>query len=776
MGRFTKRRIKGGESSKLKGVVDRIRKAMISPNYNNHEANLAALKQSLTGSRRHTKDKPSTPHQTAADILIAELEELIKAKITVKKSTDLLTESLTKLRLGDDNHNCDDFTQFFENRADGNCLFDAVAQIYVPIHILDNSDNFQQRVVPISNQLRQFVAYYYKQYDRLRTQPFILPDRITGLGPGPMTRSEYSEYIGRDATFGSDADLAIMAKLLGFSVRAIVNNDPSQNREIDLDPTVPTVPDDYYTLCNNRSETHWVLKRGGKPRDFATDLGRARGLTHPLKSVPSIAEPTTAAQPAEDAVRTSGPKNNFENIRNRLTKKLYRNVKHHNQYIQNRRQTVTTKNNSRELIDKKLKLAKDMNNERFYMDPNIVRAKWQKEKNDVKRKINTIYTGFITEKKKSKEPPKMTEAERNKIFRALKSPLNNLPNPTVSKGKYTKEMVDSIALWDTIQMKRTQDEFQFKEQQEAGLMRPEGWGPDLFDPKDGKLINEGSSSKNVVYLKGQCKKFGDLQSDIAVPPTKKSGTDYGLEPKTTLYGFMVKMFLNPSITIDEMVSFKLIKDTGFIGNDIYEALSTLFVFFGGLSSIGVNIHDYKFLDKLENGPRYKEFIYTTNRDIFEQLEVKATSVNGKSDVTLVHNSLINGTLDTVPPEGTKKMYTMSAKYWAKEDSPTEYDIDKLYIQTTSRGWEGFNSQNNLGMIVFVKNRNEFTLMCIRAKTTDQIEKCQQIYGFDDVKAFLNAKRYELFSHADERNINPVDYFDETYNMLPKPREVNPPKK
>ena len=182
------------------------------------------------------------------------------------------------------------------------------------------------------------------------------------------------------------------------------------------------------------------------------------------------------------------------------------------------------------------------------------------------------------------------------------------------------------------------------------------------------------------------------------------------------------------------------------------------------------------MDKLENGPRYKEFIYTTNRDIFEQLEVKATSVNGKSDVTLVHNSLINGTLDTVPPEGTKKMYTMSAKYWAKEDSPTEYDIDKLYIQTTSRGWEGFNSQNNLGMIVFVKNRNEFTLMCIRAKTTDQIEKCQQIYGFEDVKTFLNTKRYEIFSHADERNISPIDYFDETYQMIPKPREVNPSKK
>jgi hypothetical protein len=760
MGRFTKKRIKGGESSKLKAVVDRIRRAMLAPDYNNHEANLALLKQSLTGSRRHTKDKPSTPHQTAANTLVTDLETLIKTKTSRATSNDAFVASFSQLGLSDD-HNCDDFTQFFENRADGNCLFDAVAQIYEPIHIDDNRETFQQRVVPIATQLRGFISYYYKYYNRLKSQPFKLPDLITGLGTGPMTHSDYADYIGRDAIFGSDADLAIMAKLLGFSVKAIVNNDPSQNREIDLESSVSTAVDDYYTFCNNRSGTHWVLKRGGKPRDFNVDIGRARRLTHPLKPETAVvaAEATTAAHPVKDAVGITGPNNNFENIRNRITKKLYRNVKHHNQYIQNRRRTVTTKNNIHK--NNKIRLAKDMNYERFYMDPNVA---WNHQQKDDRAKQAKLKSNIIARWSKK------SEANKHTTFRALKSP--NIPKDNhVNIGQSTQQMLEGISLWNTMKIKeRSQSEAQYTKQINEGLMRPEGWGPDLFDPKDGSEIIQGSYIKNKEHLERQCILFEKSQKKV---PDYKLGHEYGIVNKTTMYGVMVKLFLNPLITLDEMVSFKLIKSS-FVGNDMYEVLCSLFVFFGGIPGIQAQEgQTYKFIDKIEKYNNDTHTVYTTNLELFEALEFKATKKNGMADVALVHNTLLTREQREKQKnplkEKMKKIYLMSVKYFeAGEKSQKKYDISDFYTHKL----DFINNDIDLGIIVFVKERDEFTYKCLGADSHEQISKCQQIYGFEDVKTFLTNERYKLFKGADERRMTPVQYFNDIYNMGPSPREEN----
>ena len=51
---------------------------------------------------------------------------------------------------------------------------------------------------------------------------------------------------------------------------------------------------------------------------------------------------------------------------------------------------------------------------------------------------------------------------------------------------------------------------------------------------------------------------------------------FGLTNATSNYDFMINVFLNPEILLDEMVSFRL-AEGGNPGSDIYEFLSRLFV-------------------------------------------------------------------------------------------------------------------------------------------------------------------------------------------------------
>jgi hypothetical protein len=162
---------------------------------------------------------------------------------------------------------------FYENRADGNCLFDSIAQIYHPVDYrnLEQSgkENFTKAVSPIVNNLRYILrdAYYAKG--------------LTGGADNMTTMNNYAKYIREDKAWGSDHDLEILVNLLGIhNVKIIRNGDASENAMVNSSDSVKTG----YTFCNLSNETgkpvHWVLKKGGLLRDFNTDYKNARVKLH----------------------------------------------------------------------------------------------------------------------------------------------------------------------------------------------------------------------------------------------------------------------------------------------------------------------------------------------------------------------------------------------------------------------------------------------------------------------------------------------------------------
>ena len=87
--------------------------------------------------------------------------------------------------------------------------------------------------------------------------------------------------------------------------------------------------------------------------------------------------------------------------------------------------------------------------------------------------------------------------------------------------------------------------------------------------------------------------------------------------------FLTKVFIDPKISLDDMVSFRL-SSGGQVGSDIYEVLSRLFVFFGGIAD--VNPRDggnYKFMNSAEDGK-----IYNTSEDALRSMKCIASSGSG----------------------------------------------------------------------------------------------------------------------------------------------------
>ena len=106
---------------------------------------------------------------------------------------------------------------------------------------------------------------------------------------------------------------------------------------------------------------------------------------------------------------------------------------------------------------------------------------------------------------------------------------------------------------------------------------------------------------------------------------------YGLTNKTSNYDFITNVFTNPNISLDDMVSFRLSKDRT-PGADVYEVLSRVFVFLGGITD--VNPRDdgnYKFMKKIEGTAPH---VYSSSVDALKSMECLASRKMGISDITL----------------------------------------------------------------------------------------------------------------------------------------------
>jgi hypothetical protein len=185
----------------------------------------------------------------------------------------------------DQPEDCRDSTLFFENRADGDCLFDSIAQIYYPVDYRNLDEwakkKFTDEVQHIVSRLRHILSRYYR-----------LKARAATSDNDKKRMYDRSQYIFEDKTWGDDRDLEILVNLLGIhNVKIIRNGNVSDNAMVNSSDSVKTG----YTFCNisNNAGTpvHWVLKKGGIKRDFNEDSTNAWAKTEtpiPVSSGGSI--------------------------------------------------------------------------------------------------------------------------------------------------------------------------------------------------------------------------------------------------------------------------------------------------------------------------------------------------------------------------------------------------------------------------------------------------------------------------------------------------------
>jgi hypothetical protein len=242
---------------------------------------------------------------------------------------------------------------------------------------------------------------------------------------------------------------------------------------------------------------------------------------------------------------------------------------------------------------------------------------------------------------------------------------------------------------------------------------------------------------------------------------------YDLTPDTTMYDFVNSVFVNREISLDDMVSFKLAEGRP-PGSDIFEVLSRLFVFFGGIDT--VNPRDggnYKFMNRIESGGH----VYDSAKQAFTAMKCIASKGSGLSDITLVNirddKKLIK--LDDpyceVDCDSTSsdsiKTYVMSVKWYKKEKNAEHYDLEKLF--TLANHDITSAEQKPIGIIVFLKSKHDFQIAHNRAFRQYTRDLADTFFGWDeDIKPFLERKRREIFYYAEQKEISFINSLNEQF--------------
>ena len=278
--------------------------------------------------------------------------------------------------------------------------------------------------------------------------------------------------------------------------------------------------------------------------------------------------------------------------------------------------------------------------------------------------------------------------------------------------------------------------------------------PQLYDPCTKEPI------ESIELLEKRVRELKRTADTVAVGL-------YGLTNETSNYDFLTGVFLNPKVSLDDMVSFRL-SSGGQIGSDIFEVLSRLFVFLGGMET--VNPRDggnFKFMQKIEGGNPH---IYGNSKEAFQQMKCKATRAMGISDITLVRTSIDTKEIKPTDPYcevecDTKvteevKTYLMSVKWYRKEKSAEHYDLEKLYVaanKITSL------EQKPVDLIVFLRSKKDFEIAHNRAFRQYTKELAKTFFGWnEDVKPFLEGIRRLVFETAGIRGIPVKDALEQQY--------------
>jgi hypothetical protein len=278
--------------------------------------------------------------------------------------------------------------------------------------------------------------------------------------------------------------------------------------------------------------------------------------------------------------------------------------------------------------------------------------------------------------------------------------------------------------------------------------------PKLFDPCTKEPI------ANMATLE---KRIREIKKDTDAIPTGL----YGLTNKTSNYEFIMNVFVNPAISLDNMVSFRL-AEGGQVGSDIFEVLCRLFVFLGGIKDVNPRTDgNYKFMRQIEDSAPE---IYESSIDALRRMSCKATRAMGISDITLIHSGGASKSVkptdpycevecDTIEAE-TIKTYIMSVKWYKKEKNAEHYDLEKLF----TAGQRIVAAEGKpLGIIVFLKSKTDFQVAHNRSYRQYVREIGDTFFGWNEnVKPFLEERRRELFELAAIKSISTKDAFTSQY--------------
>ena len=241
---------------------------------------------------------------------------------------------------------------------------------------------------------------------------------------------------------------------------------------------------------------------------------------------------------------------------------------------------------------------------------------------------------------------------------------------------------------------------------------------------------------------------------------------YGLTNATTNHEFMFGPFLDKTITLDDFVSFKLATG-GQSGSDMYEVLSRLFVFFGGVP--GVNPQqdgNFGFKQRIED---IAAPVFASPHAAFTNMTCKATSKSGVSDITLVRTAAgapsmaspyCESACATGPAERESQTYLMSVKWYRKEKSAEHYDLEKLKATADAILTP---EQRPYDIIVFLKSKLDFERAHQRAYRQYIRHIGRTFFGWEeDVKPFLQDIRRQIFEEAERRAVTPATILEEQY--------------
>ena len=222
-----------------------------------------------------------------------------------------------------------------------------------------------------------------------------------------------------------------------------------------------------------------------------------------------------------------------------------------------------------------------------------------------------------------------------------------------------------------------------------------------------EILYDPCTKEPIATLEALEKRIRDIKKQRDIIPVGL----YGLTNDTSNFDFLTKVFIDPKVSLDDMVSFRL-SAGGQVGSDIYEVLSRLFVFFGGIENVNPRQNgNYKFMKKIEgDAPE----VYDDSVDALKRMKCKATRAMGISDITLMN---VRNDKKVIKPDDpycevdcdTKesdniKTYLISVKWYKDEKNAEHYDLEKLFTAaqkiTTAE-------QKPLDIIVFLKSKKDF---------------------------------------------------------------------